>query len=332
MRSWHENFAHTYWKGLLFGQVLVRPRLLEFATGPLGVIDSLGLRRAASGSSPYRWLPSRLRDMDAMLPQWPARPFRRALPALSPAAGKARYQVGFFLGCAQNLLFAEQSAATVRVLNRNGCSVITPRKTVCCGLPASAHGRDDLARAQAIRNIRAFEHTGVDVILTDCATCGSALKDYGRLLAEDPAWEGPAGRFSRKVQDISEFLLSISLRKPQKPLERRVTYHDPCHLRRGQGIWQQPRQLMQLIDGLDLVESPEADSCCGSAGSHLLTHYETSVRVLDRKTRNIAFTRAQVVAAGCPACRMQLGVGLRRSELDMQVVHPVQLLDTAYEL
>jgi len=219
----------------------------------------------------------------------------------------------------------------VRVLARNGSTVITPREVECCGMPARGYGRLDLVRAQAKHNIEIFEKTGVETIITDCATCGSTLKDYGALLQDDAEWAPRATAFSSRVRDISEFLTEIPLKKPKGRLERRVTYHDPCHLRRGQMIWQQPRSLLSLIDGLDYVELPEADWCCGSAGSQLISHYETSLKVMDRKLDNLASTKAQVVASGCPGCQMQLNTGMRRRGLLTRVVHPVTLLDEAYE-
>lgn len=239
-------------------------------------------------------------------------------------------RVGFFLGCAQNVLFAEESAATVRVLARNGCTVITPRETKCCGMPARGYGDGEAARSQARFNIALFEQADVETIVTDCATCGSTLRDYGELLADDPAWADRAAAFSRKVRDISAFLMDLPLVKPRGRLAARVTYHDPCHLRRGQGVWREPRRLLQLIDGLEFVELPEADWCCGSAGSQLITHYETSLRVLGRKMDNIAATQAQIVASGCPGCQMQLTVGARRRGLHIEVTHPIVLLDRAY--
>jgi len=132
------------------------------------------------------------------------------------------------------------------------------------------------------------------------------------------------------VKDISEFLCEIPLRKPAGRVERKVTYHDPCHLRRGQKIWNEPRRLLSMIEGLEFVELPEADWCCGSAGSQLITHYETSTRVLGRKIDNIAKTEATVIASGCPGCQMQLNTGLKRHGLPVSVVHPVTLLDEAY--
>jgi glycolate oxidase iron-sulfur subunit len=250
--------------------------------------------------------------------------------ALDSISGGSGLRVGFFLGCAQNVLFAEESAATVRVLARNGCTVITPRETKCCGMPARGYGDGEAVRGQARFNIALFERAEVDIIVTDCATCGSTLRDYGRLLQDDPAWAERAAGFSRKVRDISEFLVSLPLEKPKGRIDARVTYHDPCHLRRGQGVWKEPRALLKLIDGLEFVEMPEADWCCGSAGSQLITHYATSLRVLGRKMDHAGETKAQIIASGCPGCQMQLTTGARRHGLAVEVTHPIVLLDKAY--
>jgi glycolate oxidase iron-sulfur subunit len=268
--------------------------------------------------------------MEAMLPRLPQRPLRQVLPIETRAIGQSRYRVGFFLGCAQSLMFASQSAATVRVLARNGCTVIAPKETVCCGMPAKGYGRIDLVLEQARHNIALFEQANVELIVTDCATCGSMLKNYGQLLANDSEWAERGADFSRKARDISEFLMSIPLEQPQGHIEARVTYHDPCHLRRGQRVWKQPRELLDMINGLEFVELAEADWCCGSAGSQLITHYETSLKVLDRKINNVESTRAEYIASGCPGCQMQLNVGVRRRDLDVKVVHPIELLDRAY--
>lgn len=330
IRQRQEQAYPARWKQMLFGRIVSKPRRLEFSTLPLRLYELLGLRRLVQTPRFGNLIPARTRDLAAMLPPLPQRPLRQVLPEVTPAVGKRQYHVGFFLGCAQSLLFADQSAATVRVLARNGCAVVTPREVVCCGMPAAGYGRLDLAQEQARHNIALFEKTRAGIIVTDCATCGSTLKDYGALLAKDPRWAERAKLFGSKVRDISEFLASIPLEKPQGRVEARVTYHDPCHLRRGQGVWKQPRQLLQAIDGLELVELPEADWCCGSAGSQLITHYGTSVRVLDHKMDNLASTGAGIIASGCPGCQLQLNAGVHRRSLDLQVVHPIQLLDQAY--
>jgi glycolate oxidase iron-sulfur subunit len=198
-------------------------------------------------------------------------------------------------------------------------------------MPARGYGRLDLVRAQAKHNIAVFEQAQVEIIITDCATCGSTLKDYKELLKNDEEWASRADRFSLCVRDISEFLAGIPLEKPKGKIESRVTYHDPCHLRRGQKIWQQPRALLSMINGIDYVELPEADWCCGSAGSQLITHYETSTKVMERKADNLINTKAEIIASGCPGCQMQLNTAIQRRNLDIRVVHPITLIDEAYE-
>lgn len=330
MRHVQEQIEPATWKGPLFSGLVSHARRMEAATLPLRLYEGLGIRRLVHRLRLQRVLPAKIRDLEAMLPQVPRRPLRRVLPETTEAIGQPRYRVGFFLGCAQSLLFAEQSAATVRVLAQNGCVVITPNDVECCGMPARGYGRFDLVERNARHNIAVFERMDVDAIITDCATCGSTLKEYASLLAADPEWAPRAEAFRGKVRDVSEFLAEIPLRQPTGRVRKRVTYHDPCHLRRAQRVWKQPRSLLSNIEGLELVELAEADWCCGSAGSQLITHYETSLKVLNRKLDNIANTGCNVVASGCPGCRMQLNAGIERRGLDVQVVHPVQLLDEAY--
>jgi glycolate oxidase iron-sulfur subunit len=330
MRQVQEQIRPTAWKQTLFGGIISKPRRMELATLPLRLYERLGLRRLVYALGLRKLMPAQVRDMEAMLPRLPQRPLRQVLPEVTEANGESHFRVGFFLGCAQSLMFAEESAASLRVLAHNGCTVITPKETVCCGMPAAGYGRQDLVRKQARHNIALYEQADVEVIVTDCATCGSTLKEYGDLLANDPAWAQRAASFSKKVRDVSEFLASIPLERPQGRIEARVTYHDPCHLRRGQGVWKQPRELLKMIDGLEFVELPEADWCCGSAGSQLISHYETSTRVLNRKMDNLESTQAEYIASGCPGCQMQLNVGIRQRGLSVQVVHPIVLLDRAY--
>ena len=334
MRYVQEQLHPAAWKKTFFQGLIPKPVRMELATLPLRFYEMFGVRRMVYALGIRRLMPAQLRDMEAMLPHLPQRPLRHVLSEVTPPLrmreGRAGARVGFFLGCAQSLMFADESAATVRVLARNGCTVITPKQATCCGMPATGYGRQDLVQDQARHNIALFERARVEAIVADCATCGSTLKEYGHLLAGDPEWAGRAAAFSKKVQDVSEFLMEIPLEKPRAHMNIRVTYHDPCHLRRGQGVWKQPRALLKMIDGLEFVELPESDWCCGSAGSQLITHYETSLKVMARKMDNVEATGAQFIASGCPGCQMQLNVGVRRRGLAVQVVHPVMLLDQAY--
>ena len=330
MRRLQEQLQPKTWKKIIFGEIFPKPERMELVTWPLRLSEKAGIRRMVHAPGLRKLLPGKLRDMEAILPPLPRRPLRQVLPEVTEANGESRQRVGFFLGCLQSLMFAGESAAGVRVLARNGCTVITPKETVCCGMPALGFGKLAQVQQQARHNISLFENAQVAFIITDCATCGTTLKDYGKLLANDPAWADRAAAFSKKVRDISEFLMTIPLEKPQGRIEAHVTYHDPCHLRRGQGVWKEPRAILKMIDGVEFVELPEADWCCGLAGTQLITHYEISLKVLKRKTNHLASTRADYVASGCPACQMQLNVGVQRAGLDIHVVHPIALFDQAY--
>ena len=330
MRQVQEQQKPSIWKKFILGGILSKPERIEWATWPLRIYEFLGIRRLVYALGAMKLLPKKVRDLESMLPHMPQRPLRQILPEFTRSKDKTRYRIGFFLGCAQSLMFAEESAASLRVLSRNGCEIFTPKETVCCGMPSKEYGRIDQLKNQAQHNIKVFEEENVETIITDCATCGSTLKDYGKLLSEDPIWAERAKEFSKKVRDISEFLMSIPLEKPKGRIEGRVTYHDPCHLRRGQGIWNEPRALLKMIPGLEFVELPEADWCCGSAGSQLITHYETSTMVLKKKTDNIAKIKVDYIASGCPGCQMQLNVGAQKEKLQVKVVHPISLLDQAY--
>jgi glycolate oxidase iron-sulfur subunit len=303
---------------------------MEAAAWPLRLYQRSGLRWLAEKSRLLGLLPMHLGEAAQMPPTMPMRPLRKQMREVTPAAGSRRYRVGFFLGCAQNLLYGSASAGTVRVLSRNGAEVVTPRAAQCCGMPAMAYGDLDTALRLARHNIDLFERAGVEAIVTDCASCGEFGRHYGELLKHDPAYAERAAAYSEKVRDISQFLMDIPLDSRLREVRARVTYHDPCHLVRGQGVSAQPRQLLKMIPGVEFVEMKEADVCCGGAGTYMLTHYEASMQILDRKVANAAGTDAELLVSGCPVCQMQLGYGVNRAGLKMKVTHPIALLDRAY--
>jgi len=197
-------------------------------------------------------------------------------------------------------------------------------------MPLMASGQIEEARTLARHNLDAFAGAGVEAIITDCATCGSFLRGYQSLLVDDPEYAEKAQSFSQKGRDISQFFVqSLEVKDGLRELRVRVTYHDPCHLVRGQGIQEEPREILRLIPGLELVEMRDADWCCGGAGAYILDHYELSQKVLSRKVASIANTGAEMVVTGCPSCRLQIGRGVRRAGLGVEVVHPMELLRRA---
>jgi glycolate oxidase iron-sulfur subunit len=317
-------------KPVVFRGIFPHTGVLEVLTRPVALYERSGLRRAVNAVGATKVLPPQLRDMERMLPNHlPLRGTRHQLPDLVPARGERRARVAYFLGCMQGVMFADGCKATVDVLAENGCDVVIPSSVKCCGMPMVGYGAKDTAREMARHNIDLLLALNVEAIVTDCATCGSSLKEYRHWLAHDPEYAERAEAFASKVRDISEFLAEIGIRPPEGEVKARVTYHDPCHLCRGQGIRQQPREMLRAA-GVELVEMVSSDTCCGSAGTQLITHYQNSTAVLDLKMDNAAATEAEIIASGCPGCQMQLTLGTKRRRMKARVLHPSQLLAQAY--
>jgi glycolate oxidase iron-sulfur subunit len=253
------------------------------------------------------------------------------LPEVTPAQGTRRYRAGFLSGCIMDQVFHDINEATVRVLSANGCEVITPPQQTCCGALHVHAGEAAHGRTLAQRNIDVFEAYDCDAIIVNSAGCGSTLKEYEHLLRDDPRYAERAQRFSQKMRDVSEFLAEMDVNKIMEPVEQIVAYHDACHLAHGQKIRQQPRQLLASIPGVTLVDLKEADWCCGSAGIYNITHQAMARTLLERKLGHILASGAQTVATGNPGCMMQIAMGLREQGKHIRVVHPIQLLDEAYQ-
>lgn len=253
------------------------------------------------------------------------------LPEITPALGPRRYRVGFISGCIMDQVFHDINEATIRVLAANGCEVISPLQQNCCGALHVHGGEAERGRELARHNINVFAHYNVDTIIINSAGCGSTLKEYNHLLRDDPAYAERAEEFSSKVKDIHEFLASIKYNQQMGEVKRTVAYHDACHLLHGQKIKQQPRQLLKAIPGITLVNLKESDWCCGSAGIYNLTNQEMGQDLLERKMNNIKETGANTIATGNPGCMMQIALGARQRGMSMEVLHPIQLLDEAYQ-
>jgi glycolate oxidase iron-sulfur subunit len=180
-------------------------------------------------------------------------------------------------------------------------------------------------------NVKAFE--GLDYVISDCATCTSALKDYAKFLADNPQREKAYREFGERVKDISQFLVDVlklpaSAYKPSAEAKgKKVTWHDPCHLNRHLGINAQPRQILKSIPGIDYVEMPNADRCCGMAGTFSTYYYELSKAIADKKLASIEATGADIVVSSCPGCQIQLIDGVMRQKMPVKVMHIMELID-----
>jgi glycolate oxidase iron-sulfur subunit len=249
------------------------------------------------------------------------------MPEVTPAVGLKRGRVGFLQGCVQRVFFHRVNEATVGVLAAEGFEVYAPREPRCCGALQLHTGEDTAAQALAKQTIEAFE--GCDRVVVNSAGCGSAMKDYGHLLRDDRRWAERAAQFSSRVRDVSELLADIDPVAPRAPVRRKVAYHDACHLAHAQGVRSQPRDLLRMIPGLELVEPPEWELCCGSAGIYNLVQPGAAEDLGRRKARNLLDTGAEIVAAANPGCAIQIAAHSERLGHRMRVLHPMELLYTS---
>jgi glycolate oxidase iron-sulfur subunit len=315
-------------KRLIFRHLLRRGKLLP----PVGKLASFIERRILRGlppSSPYRLLlPMIKMDKDRVFPMFAARTLMDEHAEIISPEGKPRMRVGYFAGCSANLIYTGIGKAVISVLLGEGMEVVLPHDQGCCGVPAYTAGDRPTGRELALTNIKAFEKYKLDAVVTSCASGGVALKtDYEKILGFREKALGA------DVFDISEFLTGQSELKFEDigldPVK--VTYHDPCHLNRGQGITEAPRRVLGAIPHVEFVEMEDAGRCCGGGGTFSLSHYDISKEIGKKKANCIAATGADIVATSCPSCIMQLEDMLRRNGLPQKVMHVIELLTPYYE-
>jgi glycolate oxidase iron-sulfur subunit len=324
------NFPRTRgeraFRGLIFW-LFPHARRLRAAAALAWMYQRVGLGRLLRRHGLLERLPPELRALEALLPD-DIRPgqLRRRVPERVAARGPTRMRVGMITGCVQSVFFGDVNAATARVLAMEGCEVVAPRAQACCGALMVHAGRDQPARDHARRMIEVFEDADVDAVVINAAGCGSTLKEYGDLLRDDPDWAGRAAAFSGKVKDVMELLDELEPRAERHPLPARVAYHDACHLAHAQRVRTQPRRQLASVPGLEVLDIPEPEICCGSAGVYNLVEPEAAEQLGERKAANVASTDPDVIATGNPGCLLQIGRFLDR---DVPLVHPVQLLDAS---
>ena len=288
-----------------------------------------GLQGLVRRSGVLRLLPRRLAQLEALMPEVDGGALTARLPALTPAASERRFRVGLVAGCVQRVFFRGVNEATLRVLAAEGCDVVVPEGQGCCGALSIHAGRAAESKDMAKALMEAFERERLDAIIVNAAGCGSNLKDYGRLFEKDPAWAGRAAAFSAKVRDVTEFLASIPRVAVRHPVTARVAFHDPCHLAHAQRIKDAPRALLGEIPGLTLLEIPDSDQCCGSAGIYNLVSPESSDEIGRRKADRVLSTKTDLLASANPGCSLQLGRLLAERGATLPMAHPVEILDAS---
>ena len=317
-------------RDIVYKKLFLYPKRIDRMGKGLWWMQALGLQTFADRTGLMHILPKPLANMQKAVPKI-ASPRRRKArqPLVTSKRGVSRGRVGFFTGCVMDVLFFETNEKTARVLSKVGYDVVFVKEQACCGALHAHSGENYGAIALAKQNIEAFERANVDFIVNNAGGCGASLREYAHWLQDDPNYGERAKAFVAKVRDISEFLAPIDDLPFQGTLDATVTFQDSCHLRHGQGIYRQPRALLERIPGITLVELPHADSCCGSAGIYNITNFDRSMRILDDKMIEVKATKASYIVTANPGCLVQMRQGVVRSGLQGQVeaVHIIELLD-----
>ncbi len=315
-------------RALIFG-LMPYPARLRLLALPLIAYAESGLQALVRRSGLLRRLP-RLAQLDALLPPLSFGDLRRDVAPFTAAKdGRARAQVALVAGCVQRAFFPNVNAATVRVLSAEGCDVSVPVGQGCCGALSLHAGRLDEAKRFARALIDRFDDGSADAIVINAAGCGSALKEYGELLADDPAYAERARAFSSKVRDVNEFLVTLEPQAPRGRIERRVAYHDACHLAHAQRVREAPRTLLRSIPGLELLEIPQGEMCCGSAGTYNLFQPASAREIGERKVDNVVSVAPDLIASANPGCTIQIQSIARERGAALAAAHPIELLDAA---
>jgi glycolate oxidase iron-sulfur subunit len=303
------------------------PRRLRAMRPVLRAYQRTGAARVLRRSRLLDRLPPTVAAMERLMP--PVAREREIVAEVTPAAGARRARVGMLLGCVQREFFPGVNAATVRVLSAEGCEVVAPAVQGCCGALSLHSGRAGEAARFARRTIAAFESLGVDAVVVNAAGCGSSMKDYATVLADDPTWADRAAAFAAKVRDVTELLVELGPVAPRHPLPISAAYHDACHLSHAQGVRVPPRELLAGIPALELREIAEADICCGSAGVYNLFQPDAARALGDRKAGHVLDTGAEVLVTANPGCLLQIQAAAQRAGRTLTLAHTVQVLDAS---
>ncbi|USD14247.1 (Fe-S)-binding protein [Priestia megaterium] len=324
----------TGWKGMIskffLKELFPHSHRLEAAGSLLKLYQKSGMQKMMRTTGMLNMMPTHLAEMEHVMPKI-TRSVRKKYKKKRVLKAKAerKAEVAFLTGCIMDVMFSDINEATLNVLRRNGNDVVIPPSQTCCGALHVHAGDRDMGRQLAKKNIEAFQHA--DTVIVNAAGCGCMLKEYPELFREEEQeWLEKAEVFAEKVQDISKYLHDTGYRPPQTTLHKRITYHDACHLAHGQGVREEPRDILLSIPGVEMVHMANADRCCGSAGIYNLTNPDMAGAVLQSKMEHVPHD-VEMISMGNPGCMLQIAVGVKKYGRSQQIVHTVQLLEWAYQ-
>lgn len=298
----------------IIGKILKDRTAIKMSAGSLGLIKKVKLNRFV----PYGMAPHKV-TRDDYLKHFGGPAALKGSALTRETTLDKDTKIAYFRGCGMEMLFPEAAADTIRILNT--LTKVQLIDNVCCGLPHISHGLQNDFFELAKKNIQLFENA--DVVVSDCASCSSTLKHIAAYFADDPKWREAAENFSKKIMSLSEFLVKVGY-KPEHHLDVKITFHEPCHLGRGQGVKKQPRELLKSAG--NYIEMNEADVCCGGSGTFHTDYPEIANAVLDKKRLNIEASQAQIVVTECPICLIQLNKAAQKGGNKFQAMHISQVI------
>jgi glycolate oxidase iron-sulfur subunit len=319
------------WKGavnkfFLHG-VFPHHKRLRSLGGLLQFYQKSGMQKVIRKTNLIHIMPQHLTDMESIMPEVKGS-VRKKFTSEIKAKGESKHKVAMLTGCVMDVFFSDINESTINVLTRNGNDVSIPKNQTCCGALHVHAGDREMGRKLAKQNIEAFENA--EKVIVNAAGCGCMMKDYAELFRDELEWKERAEEFEEKVVDISKYLHDTGYEKPKAMMNARITYHDACHLAHGQGVRKEPREILLDIPGVEMVQMPNADRCCGSAGIYNITNPEMADAVLKSKMENVP-EDVEIISMGNPGCMMQMALGVQKYGRNQKIVHTVQLLDWAYQ-
>ncbi len=329
----NHSLERSFWRGFTLRALFMNPRVLRGVGTLLRFYQRSGMEALVRKSKLTALLPANLRRLEPQTPRICSKFSHQLIAETEQPSAPAKYRVALLTGCVQDLAFSDINRDTADVLLANHCTVHTPPVQSCCGSLHSHNGETDLATTLARRMLDLMPPANYDAIITNAGGCGSHLRHYTHLLVDDPEYADRARAWDAKIRDIHEWLMEIGCRPPlaaPNATSLTVTYHESCHLAHGQKVTQPPRALLRLIPGVKLIELPESNWCCGSAGVYSITQPEQSALLLDRKVQHIMATGAQILATSNPGCHLQIATGLQTAGSAVELIQPVTLLARAY--
>jgi glycolate oxidase iron-sulfur subunit len=317
---------------IVFEYIFISKRRVKFLAAMMRIYQRSGLRYLVRKLKIIKLFSDKLYNLELLAPDISNDFTDKKYGIKISPNGEVKYRVGFFYGCFMNVMFSDVNDDTIKVLTENGCEVFIPQDQECCGSMHAHNGDLETARKLAKKNIEDYSKYDLDFIVVNAAGCSAFMKEYFHIFSGEDSLKVSAKHFSDIVMDIVEFLNSRMEKKPSNEVLKKVTYHDACHHVHTQKIFEEPRNIINMIPGVDYIEMKESTDCCGSAGIYNIINFYDSMKILDEKINNIKETKADIVLISNPGCSVQIQYGLRRKNVNIQVMHPVSLLRKSYNI